>query len=336
MEDFLEVSKLIFSSKSSKMFRVYFKSLLYDILKKALTEKWEERQTLKELFYYCSKIMGADEWSFLVTPPNDRWFFYVWADYYDNINLVKLAEKIQNTPGNNVEEVMTKCKCGYMINVTASKKWANKSIPTKVWVGIRISHEKEIYGVLNLDYFENIRVTKKLITTGEIISEELSDFIAKFTKITEMIRTGEMDILTGLPNRLKLERDKEKLLKLKKKVLFIDLDDFKKINDQYGHEAGDETLKIIAQRLSRIVRKDRDYVYRYGGDEFLVFVPNESDAKVVADRIKKVLSSPVRLKDGTIVKVGVTIGIADMCESIDGSIKMADTEMYKRKRRKKG
>jgi diguanylate cyclase (GGDEF)-like protein len=120
-------------------------------------------------------------------------------------------------------------------------------------------------------------------------------------------------------------------------VLFLDLDDFKKVNDTQGHEAGDSLLKEIARRLVDCIRQT-DTAIRLSGDEFTVVLENLvnglDDARGVADKLLSSISSPVQI--GTnIANVGVSIGIAmhDGKQNItaDALLKMADTVMYKAK-----
>jgi diguanylate cyclase (GGDEF)-like protein len=113
------------------------------------------------------------------------------------------------------------------------------------------------------------------------------------------------DPLTGLTNRLLLEeRLAHCILKAKRRVislalLFLDLDKFKAINDQWGHETGDELLKAVATRLQVIVR-EQDTLARFGGDEFVLLLedmPETTGASEVAQKIIHALSEPFQLKE---------------------------------------
>ena len=137
-------------------------------------------------------------------------------------------------------------------------------------------------------------------------------------------RTAELrhqalhDSLTGLPNRLLVNQRAHELLTKQRTdgvplaVFFIDLDDFKKVNDTFGHDAGDELLRAVAARLSGSVR-DNDTVGRLGGDEFVVLseVPGEG-LEVVAERLLEVLREPFSLGDTTkmTLSTSASIGVA--------------------------
>ena len=146
------------------------------------------------------------------------------------------------------------------------------------------------------------------------------------------------DQLTGLPNRTlftdRLEhalahsvRDKHKI-----GLMFIDLDGFKPINDDYGHDVGDALLCAIAKTLNSLIR-DADTVARIGGDEFVIILENITrleDIIQVADKLLARFSEPFLAAEIT-CHVGCSIGIAiapDDSSNADELIKKADTAMY--------
>lgn len=122
-------------------------------------------------------------------------------------------------------------------------------------------------------------------------------------------------------------------------LLFIDLDHFKKINDHYGHGAGDKVLVTVASRLKAAVRVT-DVVARYGGDEFVVLlkgVTAAADVSTTEDKIRQVVEEPVRLDHG-IARVGVSIGWAIFPqdgEDVDALLKIADQRMFDTKKIRK-
>lgn len=149
------------------------------------------------------------------------------------------------------------------------------------------------------------------------------------------------DALTSLPNRILFKdrlvltlsharRNKEVLA-----VLFIDIDQFKEINDTLGHSAGDKLLQCIAARLKQSVR-DSDTVSRFGGDEFNVLLPSinhTESATSIADKIVEIIKQPVSI-DGTELFITASIGIAffpDDGEDAETLLKHADVAMYQAK-----
>ena len=126
------------------------------------------------------------------------------------------------------------------------------------------------------------------------------------------------DGLTGLPNRLLvLDRASQALARARRTrepaaAMFIDIDAFKRVNDTLGHAAGDQLLRVIAARLTAVLR-DSDTVGRFGGDEFVVLLDpqdNPSPPELVAERILHVLAQPIDVADGKTVTVSASIGIA--------------------------
>ncbi|KJY82885.1 diguanylate cyclase [Vibrio galatheae] len=113
------------------------------------------------------------------------------------------------------------------------------------------------------------------------------------------------------------------------RVLFIDLDGFKEINDQYGHDIGDEVLKIVARRIQASIRAS-DMLARIGGDEFVILQFGVEDTEQVAARTLSHLAEPIAVQGGTI-KVNASIGIASYPEDADNLkdlLKLADDAMY--------
>lgn len=144
------------------------------------------------------------------------------------------------------------------------------------------------------------------------------------------------DSLTKLPNRRLLnERVDAAVTNGPTAVLFIDLCEFKNINDSFGHETGDAVLRQVAERLRRVVRKC-DTVARFGGDEFVVVIEDgdEDVARGVAQRALEALAEPLTL-NGIELCIGASIGIA--FSGADGNttstlLRNADTAMYAAKR----
>jgi diguanylate cyclase (GGDEF)-like protein/PAS domain S-box-containing protein len=149
------------------------------------------------------------------------------------------------------------------------------------------------------------------------------------------------DALTGLPNRsLFRDRLEHALAQAGRReqlvaVLFLDLDNFKVINDSLGHQTGDELLVEVAQRLRTCVRGG-DTVARLGGDEFTVLleeIDDETQANLVAERIGETLRTPVRLGDRDVfisASIGVALSTAQRIEP-EGLLRNADIAMYRSK-----
>jgi diguanylate cyclase (GGDEF)-like protein len=158
---------------------------------------------------------------------------------------------------------------------------------------------------------------------------------------TRLTYLSQHDELTGLPNRnLGRDRIEQAIVQAQRHqsrvaLLFVDLDNFKEVNDTLGHAAGDEFLIEIAQRLQDAVRKS-DVVCRHGGDEFVIGiseVAHAGDAASAADKIMARLNQTIRLK-GAELAATCSIGIAlypEDARDYEGLLRRADIAMYQAK-----
>ena len=146
------------------------------------------------------------------------------------------------------------------------------------------------------------------------------------------------DVLTGLANRALLAAKLEEELQCGRNpsLLYVDLDDFKNVNDCYGHAAGDQVLVEIARRFAEAVGTN-DCVARLGGDEFAVLLGDYSDDIGVANALLTIAAEPIEIADG-VVHVHASIGIARAEQDVDASglLKRADVAMYTAKESGKG
>ncbi len=145
------------------------------------------------------------------------------------------------------------------------------------------------------------------------------------------------DSLTGLPNRLLFaQRLNDAMQRGKFVLIFVDIDDFKDVNDRFGHAAGDELLRAVGERLKRGVTV-RDTLARIGGDEFAILVDGERDMpEVVADRLRLALRDPFPVH-GSSVRVRASMGLVraggeDNSLTSDDLLRQADISMYAGKR----
>lgn len=176
----------------------------------------------------------------------------------------------------------------------------------------------------------------------------LTDITARKQAEEQISRLAYYDPLTGLPNRqLMMERLQHALLVASRTggrgaVLFLDLNNFKTINDTLGHEQGDKLLQVMAQRLRTSVREE-DTVARFGGDEFIVLLENLDDApdraalsaKKVADKLLKVISQPCVLKEKSFscsASIGVALWQGNVTTDLNELLKHADVAMYEAKK----
>jgi diguanylate cyclase (GGDEF)-like protein len=175
--------------------------------------------------------------------------------------------------------------------------------------------------LLGLIYFFMSRLIKRLDEARQTIEK-----IAITDQLTEVF--NRRHIMT------RFEEEFEKFKRLKKKVscIMADIDNFKAINDSYGHQVGDQVLKEISHRIRNTVRA-YDILGRYGGEEFLIIMPDTSleDARELAERIR------TRVKEETVNNVSLTLSLGVVCveesdRSVDDIIRRADQNLYKAKK----
>jgi diguanylate cyclase (GGDEF)-like protein len=176
-----------------------------------------------------------------------------------------------------------------------------------------------------------LRINRKLNISLEQIKEQ--------SKKIEYQATH--DTLTGLPElRLLHERWDKAVARADREassaaILFIDLDDFKLVNDTFGHPAGDYILKVVSNKLKKSIRSV-DTAARLGGDEFVVIldcIKSSEDAPLIANKLIDAISQPVHF-NSHVIQIGISIGIAiypDHSSKSDDIIRLADSAMYKAK-----
>jgi diguanylate cyclase (GGDEF)-like protein len=174
----------------------------------------------------------------------------------------------------------------------------------------------------------------------------LRDITEQTALLVQLERAANFDLVTGLPNRQQFRRRLEQAMQESRRhggliaLLFIDLDDFKSVNDEYGHGVGDEFLQLVGRRLEAILRQG-DSVARLAGDEFTVLLTRLShphEAEVVAEKIVASLGQTFEVAN-QVISAGASIGIALFPQDGDASdvlVRRADLAMYEAKNLGKG
>lgn len=167
---------------------------------------------------------------------------------------------------------------------------------------------------------------------------QVHDLTAQKEAANQLAKLAHFDPLTGLTNRARMRDELERMILAARRsgkqlaIVFLDLDHFKRVNDTLGHEAGDNLLQVIAQRLLSAVRES-DCVARLGGDEFVLLLPNieqTEDVSIVTGKVNKFCSEPVMLY-GQKMMVGVSMGVSLFPD--DGTdavslLRSADSALY--------
>jgi diguanylate cyclase (GGDEF)-like protein len=202
--------------------------------------------------------------------------------------------------------------------------FAPLTAPTGEWVGVLsvdLPHDGLRPGPIQRELLEMFAEHAAIAIRHAQLHRALGDSQA------QLMHAAAHDPLTGLGNRTHLRSAIENLpTGTDVGVLVIDLDDFKEINDTAGHDAGDEVLRVVAERMRRLTR-DGDILARTGGDEFIVVRPG-GDVHATAAALRVAITEPIGVH-----RVGVSIGTAcgPAAEAFARVIACADADMYREK-----
>lgn len=168
----------------------------------------------------------------------------------------------------------------------------------------------------------------------KIIQNLLKIIISQQQEIERLNNIIGKDVQTDLYNR-RYYSQLEKNLFLDSSILMIDIDNFKRINDTYGHYVGDEVIQMVASIISKNCR-NTDIPIRYGGEEFVLILNgcNIENAYVVADKIRKEIEKSKLIVTNNSVSVTASIGVSfkKSTDSLDNSVQEADMALYESKK----
>lgn len=150
----------------------------------------------------------------------------------------------------------------------------------------------------------------------------------------QLTHAAMTDPLTGIPNRRKLNETMEEWADQNRlfSLVEIDIDHFKRINDTYGHQMGDEMLKTLAQTIQSVIR-EKDLCFRYGGEEFIALFPDTSgsEAYSIAEKVRIAVENKMKIEGKSVT---ISLGISQsplQSASLEGLFKLADDALYRSK-----
>lgn len=217
------------------------------------------------------------------------------------------------------------------------------SIAGEFWLAMPLITQKEAIGALVLKSHPGRIYPEQDRELLHFVSAQVATAIKRRQLSDELVRSARYDELTGLPNRRLLhDRMKSILAKCRRKrsglaVLFVDIDNFKQVNDSLGHAVGDILLQEVALRLEGCLRAENT-VARLGGDEFVVLLEEVHmlEASTVANKIRGVIRQPINVND-LVLRTEASIGIAVYPEhgvETEQLLRYADNAMYVDKKAK--
>jgi len=258
----------------------------------------------------------------------------VLSGLYDDIyqDTLKSHDRLHDIEDQSTALVALLSILGLLVAIVGSIQLARIFFPPldRIMAGVRL------FGRGRLEH----RIGNEMPVELEELTDGINDMAGRLDDIySELRKSSYRDALTGCHNRRKLDEDIMAAFSLAKRsdeklaVLMLDLDYFKRINDTYGHAAGDAVLLSAAELIRSQLRK-HERLYRYGGEEFVVVLPatNASEATILAERIRIHLAEKKMDVGGSKpVSVTVSIGIADNARadmSIKDLIDLADKALY--------
>jgi len=225
--------------------------------------------------------------------------------------------------------------------------WAREQLPKSItqtfdFVLVPVITDDAVIALMRLS-----RPSKKPFTADELrfleaVANQTALALERVKLIAFLENLSITDALTGIANRrhfewrLSEEIERARRYKYPLSALMLDLDHFKQVNDNYGHQIGDIVLQQVAQRLRRILRRT-DFLARYGGEEFIVLAPQTpaDRALILAERLRQVIAeSPIPVADNLQIHITISIGVAvfpNHAQNESELVRAADAALYKAK-----
>ncbi|WP_432776376.1 GGDEF domain-containing protein [Brevibacillus gelatini] len=221
-------------------------------------------------------------------------------------------------------------------------RWGCPEIDTNTCIFVPLMLGNQIKGVISAQSYREFAYKKEHEELLKIIGFQVASAIETARLYKRMYQMSFQDELTGLANYRAFHRDLEKWLGKESSplaLIMLDSDSLKAVNDHYGHHAGDELIRRIAEAM-KVVAGRENTAYRYAGDEFMLLCPKatmkEAEEKVRA--IRDFLRMHPLLQDNCCIPIAVSVGIArfpDHSDTADGLKRAADEALYRSKRRGK-
>lgn len=309
---FLELLPAVVEQVLAKSMLIRDRAIMYD----ALTEREERYRKLVELSPDGIAIIEADQIAFI----NPAGLAIFGAGSLTDLQQRPLAELVQQSS-----------RAVFLSQVSLLQE-SGVQVPWMEHTFSRCNGGDVAVEVSGIPFLHDGR------RAAQIIFRDITERKLAKERLEQM---AHHDLLTGLPNRafffdrLGCILEHARRYKERFALLYLDLDGFKKINDEMGHDGGDHLLKEMGTRLERCLRK-ADSVARLGGDEFIVLlskVNDRHDPTIVANKIIKAVAAPCAVS-GKICHVGISIGVVvfpDDGDNVDMLVKKADTAMYQAK-----
>lgn len=310
---------------------------------KAISRSNTIEETLDRVMEQIGTIFTPEHWSLLLKEADGNGLKFV---VVEGENSDKLKDRILR-PGEGVAGwIMANRRAVIIEDVSKDRRFSERMdehtrFKTKSIIGVPLLSGDQVFGVIELIN----KIDGKPFTPYELkILNTIADFagiaIEKAYFSNTLKKLAQNDPLTGLYNRRCFEQFINDELESHKRydtnlaLVMLDVDDFKNINDTYGHPVGDDVLKALADIVQNAVRTV-DKACRYGGDEFIIILPNGHirDAEKVRDRIKQKIAEHNDKK--LMPQFSVSIGVHELSDDDNTPIlSLLDSDLYHEKEKK--
>jgi len=261
----------------------------------------------------------------------------------ENLRIVSINKAVTNITGYTKQDVLNKkpsiFASGRHDDAFYKAMW-QQIHQTDQWQGEIWNRKKS-----GIEYPELLSIKVLRAESGEV-----SQYVSVFSDISQLKAVenklryqAHHDLLTDLPNRLMFKNHLEAAMKHCKRnqsklaLLFVDIDNFKSINDSLGHTVGDSVIISVSKHIKTILRDD-DIIGRYGGDEFVILLENiesNDNLSYIAEKLINSLTQPIFYYENMPIFISISIGLClfpDDANSVEQLIQYADSAMYKAKK----
>jgi diguanylate cyclase (GGDEF)-like protein/PAS domain S-box-containing protein len=307
-----------------------------------LTAGLEMSQVLVSLFEQCRQVLPVDVFSVAMYEPESGMIDYP-LFYNDGEFQVIEPRNIQTHPSMS-GEVITRRRTIYLPDLLTPEAEKQHSVirlggkPTRSYVGVPLIVIDRVVGVISMQSYQPAAYSSEQISLLETIATQAAIAVQNARLYDQMKQLAITDVVTLLNTRRHFtslgRREVERAIRYGRSlsVLMVDIDHFKRVNDTYGHNTGDQVLQAVAQ-LCRLALRATDIVGRWGGEEFAIVLPeaDPSDGRLIAERIRRMVEEAAIPTPQGSLKITVSVGVTTLhpeCNTLEGLVDLADHALY--------